>query len=127
MVVVVALLLGVDPMTLLNSGLVGTDRIEGENLTEADQRAGEFVSVTLADTEEIWSAIFDAEVGQAYRPATLVLYKGITQSSCAMPRARRGRPTARVTARSISTPFLHHAVARTGRQGRFRRGLCRGA
>lgn len=81
-VVVVALLLGVDPMTLFNSGLVGTDRIEGENLTEADQRAGEFVSVTLADTEEIWSAIFDADVGQAYRPATLVLYKGITQSSC---------------------------------------------
>lgn len=51
-------------------------------LTEADQRAGEFVSVTLADTEEVWDEIFRQQLGEAYAPATLVLFKGVTQSPC---------------------------------------------
>ena len=51
-------------------------------LTEADQRAGEFVSVTLADTEEIWADIFRRQVGRPYEPATLVLFKGVTSSPC---------------------------------------------
>jgi predicted metalloprotease len=51
-------------------------------LTDADRRAGEFVSVTLADTEEVWDEIFRRQLGEAYTPATLVLFKGITQSPC---------------------------------------------
>lgn len=51
-------------------------------LTEADERAGQFVSVTLADTEEIWAEIFRRQVGEAYQPPTLVLFKGVTQSPC---------------------------------------------
>lgn len=51
-------------------------------LTEADKRAGEFVSVTLADTEEIWAGIFQRQVGKPYDPAILVLFKGVTSSPC---------------------------------------------
>lgn len=51
-------------------------------LTEADQRAGAFVSVVLADTEVIWEEIFASQVGAEYTPVTLVLYKGVTQSAC---------------------------------------------
>lgn len=51
-------------------------------LTDADRAAGDFVSVTLADTEEIWADIFRAQVDGAYRPATLVLFKGVTRSPC---------------------------------------------
>ncbi len=51
-------------------------------ITEADKRAGTFVSVTLADTEEVWDQVFRAQVDGAYRPATLMLYKGVTQSPC---------------------------------------------
>jgi len=54
----------------------------GGQITEADQQAGEFVSVTLADTEEVWDALFAEQVGETYRPVTLVLYKGVTQSPC---------------------------------------------
>ena len=43
---------------------------------------GEFVSVTLADTEEVWSALFEAQVDEPYDPVTLVLYKDVTQSAC---------------------------------------------
>lgn len=80
-VVVIATLLGVDPAALLN-GLDGGQQPGGGTITAEDQAAGEFVSVVLADTEEIWAGIFDAQLGRDYVPATLVLYKGVTQSPC---------------------------------------------
>lgn len=46
------------------------------------QRAAEFVSVTLADTEEVWGRLFQEELGATYAPATLVLFKQVTQSPC---------------------------------------------
>lgn len=59
-------------------------------LTEADRRVGEFVSVTLADTEEVWADIFARQVGEPYNPATLVLFKGVTSSSCGSASAATG-------------------------------------
>ncbi len=73
--------LGIDVTPLLQ-GQGGGDQSESAELTEADKRAGQFVSVTLADTEEIWADIFRNQVGEAYDPATLVLFKGITPSPC---------------------------------------------
>ncbi|MBC7137709.1 MAG: neutral zinc metallopeptidase [Defluviimonas sp.] len=55
--------------------------LTGAELTGADRQIGEFVSVTLADTEEVWAGIF-AEAGGSYAPATLVLFKGVTASPC---------------------------------------------
>jgi predicted metalloprotease len=40
------------------------------------------VSVTLADTEEIWTKVFADQLGRPYTPATLVLFKGATASPC---------------------------------------------
>lgn len=73
---------GIDVTPLLQGqgGQISTG--ETVELTEADQRAGQFVSVTLADTEEIWGQIFAEQVGQPYDPAVLVLFKGVTQSPC---------------------------------------------
>lgn len=68
------------------SGFVGgvapTGQSGGGEITAADQAAGEFVSVTLADTEEIWAKIFKEQLNRDYTPAILVLYKGVTQSPC---------------------------------------------
>lgn len=72
---------GIDVTPLLQGQGGGGQVVETE-LTEADRRAGEFVSVTLADTEEIWADIFQTQVGEPYDPPVLVLYKGITQSPC---------------------------------------------
>ena len=75
--------LGIDVTPLLNGGAFGPGQIQGEGeITEADQRAAEFVSVTLADTEQVWTEIFQSELGATYTPTTLVLFKGATQSSC---------------------------------------------
>lgn len=83
-IVLIGAFMGVDVRSLLNNpglgGQVQTD--ESQNLTEADKRAGQFVSVTLADTEDVWSGIFREEVGKPYKPVTLVLFKGATRSAC---------------------------------------------
>jgi len=50
-------------------------------LSPEDQAAGEFASVVLADTEDVWGAIFQAS-GSTYRQPTLVLYAEYTDSGC---------------------------------------------
>lgn len=72
---------GIDVTPLLQGQGGGGQVVEAE-LTEADRRAGEFVSVTLADTEEIWADIFQRQIGETYDKPVLVLYKGVTQSPC---------------------------------------------
>jgi predicted metalloprotease len=79
----IAMFLGVDPSQLLGPG--GSGDISSSapvELTEEDRAEGEFVSVVLADTEEIWTRVFQEQLGEAYRPATLVLFKEGTRSAC---------------------------------------------
>ena len=79
-VLVIGYFLGVDLTPLLQEPQ-GQSRAPSE-LTAADRAAGEFVSVTLADTEEVWAQLFRDQLGRSYTPATLVLFKGATQSPC---------------------------------------------
>ena len=89
-VLLIGYFLGIDVTPLLNGGGAG-GQIQGDaELTEADQRAAEFVSVTLADTEQIWADIFQSELGRTYTPTTLVLFKGGTQSACGGASAQTG-------------------------------------
>ena len=82
-IVVIGALMGVDVSSLLSStGGGGMSQSSGGPLTAADEQAGKFVSVVLADTEEIWADIFNRQVGKPYKPVTLVLFKGATQSAC---------------------------------------------
>lgn len=76
--------LGVDLTPLVNQG--GGDPTisasSGAELSEQDKAAGEFVSVTLADTEAVWAEVFKTQLNRTYTPATLVLFKGVTRSPC---------------------------------------------
>ena len=82
-IVVIGALMGVDVSSFLsNTGAGGATQSDGGPLTAADKQAGEFVSVVLADTEEIWAEIFRNQVGKAYDPVKLVLFKGATKSAC---------------------------------------------
>ncbi len=80
-VLAIGLFTGVD-LTPLLEGQGGFSSGGETTLTEADQREGAFVSVTLADTEAVWSDLFQTQLGASYSPVTLVLYKGVTQSAC---------------------------------------------
>lgn len=83
--------LGGDPIAVLQQGITQGGQIQGSGeISEADKQAGAFVSVTLADTEEIWSDIFLRELGASYRPTTLVLFKGGTKSACGGASAQTG-------------------------------------
>ncbi|MBL9061961.1 neutral zinc metallopeptidase [Tabrizicola sp.] len=79
----IAMFLGVDPSQLLGPG--GTDTGSTGTpveLTEQDKAEGQFVSVVLADTEEIWTKVFKEQLNATYTPATLVLFKDATRSAC---------------------------------------------
>lgn len=79
------------------TGLAGGGQGAGPAITQpsgelsaAEQRAGEFVSVVLADTEEVWAELFPIHFGQPYREPQLVLFSGATQSACGGASAATG-------------------------------------
>ena len=80
-IVVAAYFMGYDLTPLLSQNGGGSVQTSGE-LSQRDKDLGDFVSVTLADTEDVWAAIFETELGRRYEPVTLVLYRGITPSAC---------------------------------------------
>ncbi len=84
--VVLALLLGVDPGVILS----GMDQAP-QTRTQAQQRPADgapaqdegarFVRRVLAETEDVWTPLF-AENGRRYQAPTLVLFTGAVQSAC---------------------------------------------
>jgi predicted metalloprotease len=56
---------------------------------EQEARHKEFVAVTLADTEEVWGALF-SQSGERYQPPTLVLFSGSVESACGFASAAVG-------------------------------------
>ena len=83
-VLIIGYFLGIDVTPLLNDGAFDGQIQNGSDgqITETDQKSTEFVSVTLADTEQVWTEIFQRELGRTYHPTTLVLFKDATQTSC---------------------------------------------
>ncbi len=79
-VLLIGLFLGVDVSPLL--GTSGGAITSSTEITAQDRERAEFVSVTLADTEEVWTRLFREQLNRQYTPATLVLFKGSTASPC---------------------------------------------
>mgnify|MGYP001565626419 FL=1 len=87
-------MLGISPMTVLNllSGgggeVMQTQQQPAERLP-ADDKDARFVSVVLADTEDVWRDIFKQENAQ-YREPKLVLFNGQTPTACGTGEAAAG-------------------------------------
>ena len=82
-VFLIAMFLGVDPSQLLGPASVDTGASGTPvELTAQDEAEGKFVSVVLADTEEIWTRVFKQQLNATYTPSTLVLFKDATRSAC---------------------------------------------
>ena len=81
---------GVDTSQFVDLGGSGVQSNQSAEITPADERAAQFVSVTLADTEEVWADVFARQVGQPYEAPTLVLFKGQTRSACGGASAATG-------------------------------------
>lgn len=61
----------------------------GPRMPVNDNGLGEFVSVVLADTEDVWGSIFQKS-GQRYPEPTLVLFTGEVRSACGYASAAVG-------------------------------------
>ncbi len=88
-------LFGVNPLTLLGllSGGPGTAPAPAvpspAHAPPAGDRQAAFVSTVLADTEDVWGAMFQQAGGQYQRPR-LVLFRGATPTACGTGQAAMG-------------------------------------
>ena len=85
--IILFLILGGNPGDLLDSSSAVPDQPYVE--TEQDKELADFVSVVLADTEDIWTELF-AQQGIQYENPKLVLYSGQVDTACGFGSAAAG-------------------------------------
>ncbi|KRB66269.1 KPN_02809 family neutral zinc metallopeptidase [Noviherbaspirillum sp. Root189] len=84
--VVASYFLGLNPMTVISmltggsSGMAPVQQVPAQAPPASDQMA-KFVSTVLADTEDTWTEIFQAQ-GGTYSKPRLVLFSGSTPTAC---------------------------------------------
>lgn len=89
---VVSYFLGVNPLTVLSilSGVsIPVPQPAPAQRVPADDRMASFVATVLADTEDVWHQVFQAE-GATYREPTLVLFRGSTPTACGQGQSAMG-------------------------------------
>lgn len=85
--------LGADPMALL--GMAGKEVLSGGGQTSYEQQApandegAQFVSTVVADTEDVWNAMFRKH-GARYQEPNLVLFTDKVNSACGFSSAASG-------------------------------------
>jgi predicted metalloprotease len=90
--VIIVMLLGGDPRALLQNLPQQPQQQAGPvdpEVAAADDELKEFVSVVLADTEDVWNKLFE-EMGSQYPDPALVLFSGQTRSACGFASAAMG-------------------------------------
>jgi len=89
--VVLALLLGVDPRVILSGGPEQAQHPPNAQYvpSEGQDQLRSFVARVLASTEDVWDGIFQAN-GRHYDQPKLVLFSGAVQSACGTATAAVG-------------------------------------
>ena len=86
-------LFGISPMTVLNllsgGGAAPQSQQAPAHKPPADDPMAKFVSTVLADTEDVWKAVFTAG-GATYTEPKLVLFRGATPTACGQGQAAMG-------------------------------------
>ncbi|MBC7758580.1 MAG: zinc metallopeptidase [Phormidesmis sp. FL-bin-119] len=81
LVVILGLLFGQDATQLLSQLPLGESSQQEGNVGSPTDDAGKFADVVLADTDELWTAIFQ-EKGSSYKRPTIVLFDNSVSSAC---------------------------------------------
>lgn len=85
---------GINPLTVigvlggLDGGAPTAEQVPAQRLP-ADDTMGKFVSVVLADTEDVWTDVFSRS-GASYRQPRLVLFRGATPTACGQGQSAMG-------------------------------------
>jgi hypothetical protein len=112
--------LGGNPMQVLNMMDTG-EGVSTEEivLSPQEQEMTEFVSVVLADTEDVWNMLFN-QMGQSYREPKLVLFRGSVNSACGMAESATGPFYCPGDEKVyLDLEFLEELQARLGAEGDF--------
>jgi predicted metalloprotease len=72
-------LLGGNPSQVMDTGPSSSPQTQAEK--QSSDKEAQFVSVVLADTEDIWSKLF-SDMHKQYTDPTLVMFSDATQSGC---------------------------------------------
>ncbi len=89
-IALVVYLLGGNPLDVLRMSNQGQSEVATDApLSAQEQEMTEFVSVVLADTEDVWRKIFN-EYGSTYREPKLVLFRSAISSACGYAQAATG-------------------------------------
>ncbi|MDR1528986.1 MAG: neutral zinc metallopeptidase [Burkholderiales bacterium] len=89
--VIIAGYYGIDLTPLLSDGgMVATTSNEPYTPTVEEEEMARFTSVTLKLTEEAWDHIFLTRMGQKYSPPKLIMYNGVTQTTCGYGQSAMG-------------------------------------
>jgi uncharacterized protein len=81
-------LTGTNPLDMINSGSPESGSVGTTGVSSDDPQA-QLISVTLKDTEDVWTEVF-RQHGETYRPPTLVLFTQATQSACGVGQSAMG-------------------------------------
>lgn len=89
-IVLVVMLLGGDPSSLLQNIDAPNQQTSGEYKESSEEKElASFVSVVLAETEDVWHQIF-SDIGREYSEPKLVLFNGSVQSACGVAGSSTG-------------------------------------
>ncbi len=80
-IVVLSLLTGADPRSLLDLAGGGANPAQQTDAAAPTDERAQFISVVLADTEDVWNEQF-TRIGRPYEEPKLVLFSGMVRSAC---------------------------------------------
>ncbi len=80
---------GLDLQPLLGGGGVSSAPPVNERAADPQDQGGQFVDAVLVETENVWGELY-RQAGDTYREPNLVLYTGVTQTSCGTGQAAMG-------------------------------------
>ena len=81
---------GIDISPLIGAMDDGGKPGQPRELSQAEQESGQFVSVVLADTEDVWGRVLPEQAGRDYRQPALVMFSGIDRSACGTAQSAMG-------------------------------------
>lgn len=91
-ITLIAMYFGVDPGLVLDrmdAPASAEQQVEPAARSPEENRLAEFSSVVLADTEDVWSEVFQ-NAGKQYQLPKMVLFTGSVQSACGHAQAAMG-------------------------------------
>jgi predicted metalloprotease len=90
LVVIIALLMGENPLQFLQQVQTQAPVENTQPGAEPNDELGQFVSVVLKETENTWNRVFQQQLQRPYQEPVLVLFDGSVQSACGMASSATG-------------------------------------